>query len=161
MQRYTLSLLLLLSATTVMAETAYRSVDGAGHVTFSSTPPSDSVDVEAVPLAPSPSKADVEAADENLKQTEKMADQMQQQRLEQQSGNAQARGSDSPSGTGEESGQGQQEYGEYTTGGYARNRDPRLREARKERRLQGGAVGRPVQLPATRPAPRAGRAGVR
>jgi hypothetical protein len=90
-----------------------------------------------------------------------MADQMQQQRLEQQSGNAQARGSDSPSGTGEESGQGQQEYGEYTTGGYARNRDPRLREARKERRLQGGAVGRPVQLPATRPAPRAGRAGVR
>lgn len=154
MQRYMLSLLVVLSATPVAAETVYKSVDDAGHVTYSSTPPSNSVEVEAVPLAPAPSQANVEAAEKNLKQTEKMADELEKQRLEQQE-----QALNSPSETREESGEGRLEYG-----GYSRWSDPQPREEIRERRLQDGnrpGAGRPVPLPAPRPAPRAGRPGPR
>lgn len=53
---------LLIPLSTSSAETIYKSVDANGKITYSSTPPKDSVNTTKVHIIPAPSQARIEAA---------------------------------------------------------------------------------------------------
>jgi hypothetical protein len=65
------------------ADPIYKSVDSAGNVTYSSTPPAG-VKVEKVDVPPSPTEEETRQATERMKQVEKRASEMESSRLEQQ-----------------------------------------------------------------------------
>jgi hypothetical protein len=56
------------------AQAVYRSVDEAGHVTYSSQPPKDAVEVETVPVAPGPSAEATQEARDQVREMEKRTD---------------------------------------------------------------------------------------
>jgi hypothetical protein len=77
-----LSLLLAsLAWQTALADQVYKSVDSAGRVTYSSTPPAGTKS-EKVELPPTPSEADTQQAAEQVKKAEARASELEAQRLE-------------------------------------------------------------------------------
>ena len=76
-----------LASTSAVADELYKSVDSAGNVTYSSTPPAGSR-VEKMEVAPPPSEAEVQAAEERLKKNEAQANELETQRLEKEAAEA-------------------------------------------------------------------------
>jgi hypothetical protein len=76
-------LLATLLLQTVHADPIYKSVDSAGNVTYSSTPP-EGVKAEKVDVPPPPSEEETRQAKERMKQAEEQASEMENTRLEQQ-----------------------------------------------------------------------------
>jgi len=72
--------LLFLGCAHALAGEVYKSVDAAGNVTYSTTPPADAVEVQAVDLPPGPSEQQVQEAVERAGQTRQAADKMTEQR---------------------------------------------------------------------------------
>jgi hypothetical protein len=82
---YVLPLLLaVLAWQTARATPIYKWVDSAGRVTYSSTPPTHARKVEKMNLAPGPSTAEVQQAEQRAKQTEARASELEKQRREQE-----------------------------------------------------------------------------
>ena len=79
-QLFPLLLAALASAPSV-ADELYKSVDSAGNVTYSSTPP-QGVKVEKVEVAPPPSEAEILAAEERLKKNAAQAEELEAERRE-------------------------------------------------------------------------------
>lgn len=75
-----LAMLLLQAA---HADPIYKSVDSAGNVTYSSMPP-EGAKAEQVDLPPPPSENEVRRAEQQMKQDEQQASDMEKIRLEQQ-----------------------------------------------------------------------------
>ena len=82
-----LLLLVALASTATVADELYKSVDSAGNVTYSSTPP-QGVKVEKMEVAPPPGEAEVQAAEERLKKNEAQANELETQRLEKEAAEA-------------------------------------------------------------------------
>jgi len=76
-------LLATLLLQTAHADPIYKSVDSAGNVTYSSTPPAG-VKAEKVDVPPPPTEEDTRQATERVKQAEERASEMESNRLEQQ-----------------------------------------------------------------------------
>ncbi len=70
-----------LACSSAMADALYKSVDSAGNVTYSSTPPKGGK-VEKLNVAPPPTGAEIREAEERLKKNEAQANQLETQRLE-------------------------------------------------------------------------------
>jgi hypothetical protein len=76
-------LLATLLLPTAYADQVYKSVDSAGNVTYSSTPP-EGVKAERVDVPPPPTEEETRQAKERVKQAEEKAGEMENIRLEQQ-----------------------------------------------------------------------------
>ena len=76
----------LASAASVAGE-LYKSVDSAGNVTYSSTPP-QGVKVEIVEVAPPPVEAEIQAAEERLKRNAAQAAELEAERREKEAAQA-------------------------------------------------------------------------
>jgi len=66
--------LFLLPVTAFAGNTIYRSVDDAGHVTFSTEPPVDAARTETVRVPPGPSAQETEQAIERVRELEQRSD---------------------------------------------------------------------------------------
>jgi len=71
---------LLPFATSLHAETIYKSVDANGRVTYSSTPPENIEDASQVKIAPPPTESQKQAAQEQHEQRLKTADMLDENR---------------------------------------------------------------------------------
>lgn len=80
-------LLAALAGTPAMADALYKSVDSAGNVTYSSTPPKGGK-AEKLDIAPPPDEAEVQAAEERLKRQEAQANELESQRQEKEAAEA-------------------------------------------------------------------------
>ena len=80
-------LLAALASASAVADELYKSVDSAGNVTYSSTPPRG-VKVEKVEVAPPPDEAEVQAAEERLKKQAAQANELKTQRREKEAAEA-------------------------------------------------------------------------
>jgi TolA-binding protein len=80
-------LLVALACAPVLADELYKSVDSAGNVTYSSTPPKG-VKVEKVELLPPPTEAEVQTAEERLKRNQAQANELEAQRREKEAAQA-------------------------------------------------------------------------
>lgn len=68
---------------TAFGQSVYKSVDSAGRVTYSSTPPAaDAVEVETLILPGGPTQSQVEQAQERVLQVRRGAEEMERQRLD-------------------------------------------------------------------------------
>jgi hypothetical protein len=76
-----------LACSSAMADTLYKSVDGAGNVTYSSTPPKGGK-VEKMEVAPPPTEAETQAAEERLKKNAAQANEFEAQRREKEAAQA-------------------------------------------------------------------------
>jgi len=76
-------LLATLLLQTAHADPVYKSVDSAGNVTYSSTPPAG-VKAEQVDVPPPPTEEETRQAKERMKQAEEQVSEMENTRLEQQ-----------------------------------------------------------------------------
>ncbi len=76
-----------LASASAVADELYKSVDSAGNVTYSSTPPRGSK-VEKLEVAPPPSEAEVREAEERLKKNEAQANELEAQRREKEAAEA-------------------------------------------------------------------------
>jgi hypothetical protein len=74
-------LLAALASAPSVADELYKSVDSAGNVTYSSTPPQDGK-AEKLEVAPPPSEAEVQATEARLKKHAAQADEMESARRE-------------------------------------------------------------------------------
>jgi len=81
-KRYLMVVLIILQSGLVAADQVYKSVDEAGNVTYSSTPPEDSVEVDNVELAPGPSEESVKKAQESHEKTKQTANAIDKQNKE-------------------------------------------------------------------------------
>jgi hypothetical protein len=81
--RFSFWILLGFSPLLVAAPAIYKSVDEQGHVTYSSEPPKDAVQVEEVKTAPAPKVEDGNAQDRARSMMD-MANELEQGRLEQE-----------------------------------------------------------------------------
>ena len=81
------SLLAALACSSAMADTLYKSVDSAGNVTYSSTPPKGGK-VEKLEVAPPPTEAEIQAAEERLKRNAAQANELEAQRREKEAAQA-------------------------------------------------------------------------
>jgi hypothetical protein len=77
----------VLACPSAMADALYKSVDSAGNVTYSSTPPKGGK-VEKLEVAPPPTEADVQAAEERLKKNAAQANELEAQRREKEAAEA-------------------------------------------------------------------------
>ncbi len=147
-------LVLLPLLSPAMAQQVYKSVDDRGKVTYSSTPPADAVQVETVPLAPSPSAAEMEAAGESAKKAGRLADELQRERQARQA-EADRREQSQATPSAVPGGDQRLESGGYDNGPavYPRYVDPRLRRAIRER-LQQRPSRPSIQPLPPRPRPR-------
>jgi len=82
-----LLLLAALAGTTASADALYKSVDSAGNVSYSSTPPKAGK-VEKLEVAPPPSEAEVRATEERLRKNAAQAQELQAQRQDRQAAEA-------------------------------------------------------------------------
>jgi len=73
------------------AGTVYKSVDEAGHVTYSLQPPKDAIEIEDVQIEPGPSAGAAEKARERAKDMGQMVDVHYQQLMERREQEEQAR----------------------------------------------------------------------
>lgn len=71
-----------LVATSGVAGEVFRSVDDQGNVTYSAEPPEDAANVQPVPIEPSPTGEEIEAAARQGQRDWEMSEKMQQSRLE-------------------------------------------------------------------------------
>lgn len=69
-----------LACSSAMADALYKSVDSAGNVTYSSTPPKGGK-VEKLEVAPPPTEAEIRETEERLKKYEAQASELEAQRL--------------------------------------------------------------------------------
>jgi hypothetical protein len=76
-----------LACSSALADELYKSVDRAGNVTYSSTPPKGSK-VEKLEVAPPPTEAEVQAAEERLKKNAAQANELEAQRREKEAAQA-------------------------------------------------------------------------
>lgn len=76
-----------LASASAMADALYKSVDSAGNVTYSSTPPKGGK-VEKLEVAPPPTEAEVQAAEERLKKNAAQANELEAQRREKEAAQA-------------------------------------------------------------------------
>jgi hypothetical protein len=76
-----------LASTPALADELYKSVDSAGNVTYSSTPPKGAK-VEKVDLLPPPTEAEVQTAEERLKRNEAQANEFEAQRRKKEAAEA-------------------------------------------------------------------------
>ena len=82
-----LLLLAALASTSASADALYKSVDSAGNVSYSSTPPKAGK-VEKLEVAPPPSEAEVRATEERLRKNAAQAQELQAQRQDRQAAEA-------------------------------------------------------------------------
>jgi hypothetical protein len=80
-------LLAVLASPSAVADELYKSVDSAGNVTYSSTPPRG-VKAEKVELAPPPAETEIQAAEERLKKNAAQANELETQRREKEAAEA-------------------------------------------------------------------------
>lgn len=73
-RRCFLSAGILFTVAAFASNTVYKSVDESGHVTYSTAPPEDAVEAEAVQIPPGPSAKATEQAIERAKEMEQKAD---------------------------------------------------------------------------------------
>jgi regulator of protease activity HflC (stomatin/prohibitin superfamily) len=76
-----------LACSSAMADALYKSVDSAGNVTYSSTPPKGGK-VEKLEVAPPPTEAEVQAAEERLKRNAAQANELEAERREKEAAEA-------------------------------------------------------------------------
>jgi Skp family chaperone for outer membrane proteins len=76
-----------LASASAMADTLYKSVDSAGNVTYSSTPPKGGK-VEKLEVAPPPTEAEIQAAEERLKRNAAQANELEAERREKEAAQA-------------------------------------------------------------------------
>lgn len=86
----------LLWVVAIHAETAIRSVDERGHVTYSDKPVPDAVKSETVPLAPAPDPQAVEAARQEAERAGELADELRRERRERQAERRAAEAAETP-----------------------------------------------------------------
>ena len=82
-----LLLIATLASTPTAADALYKSVDSAGNVTYSSTPPKAGK-VQKLDVAPPPSEAEVRATEERLKKNAAQAQELEAQRQEREAAEA-------------------------------------------------------------------------
>lgn len=78
-----LLLLAMLASASASADALYKSVDSAGNVSYSSTPPKAGK-VEKLEVAPPPSEAEVRATEERLRKNAAQAQELEAQRQDRQ-----------------------------------------------------------------------------
>jgi len=76
-----------LACSSAAADPIYKSVDSAGNVTYSSTPPKGGK-AEKVDVPPPPTEAETQRAEERMKKTEEMSSEMEAQRREKEAAQA-------------------------------------------------------------------------
>ena len=76
-----------LASAPALADSLYKSIDSAGNVTYSSTPPKGGK-VEKVDVPPPPTEAEVQAAEERLKSYGAQANELESQRREKEAAQA-------------------------------------------------------------------------
>jgi len=77
-----------LASTPALADALYKSVDSAGNVTYSSTPPPAGAKAEKLDLPPPPTEAETRQAEEQMKKTEEMSSEMETARREKEAAQA-------------------------------------------------------------------------
>ena len=80
-------LLAALACPPALADAVYKSVDSAGNVTYSSTPPAGAK-AEKLDVPPPPTAAETQQAEERMKKTEEMSSEMEAQRREKEAAQA-------------------------------------------------------------------------
>ena len=148
-----LPIMLLLLPLTAAGEQIYKSVDQQGNVTYSDQPLPGSVEVEPLRLDPEPTAEQVAGAEERIRRTRALADEMQQNRLQQEAAAREQQMQQQRLIEQMEDEKDDREYREYVWG-YPVNEYYRRRQALKRKLLERGwqpGSGRPGRPPQVQP----------